>query len=266
METLETKTPDIADFAIVVKDKKIPFSKATLCEQSDYFKGMLSHTMQEHITSEVNWDETFEDVADLLAIINPKTPAEITEDNVQVVFKLAYKYDFQKVVEKCMIILNKSSSDSIKRILFIRSCQEEYSEDKDICAKLDNTMTIAINALLTHCHFHHVHVDDLPKDILVRVFDGLWEKNQNKRKTISKQEYTITSYQGIVKRYNEFAERIIDLKERYMPKHSEDKYDYYLETTDGQSSALEAFANMKDELRIICKSFRKKLKLFKLEE
>lgn len=179
MATLYKKT----DFLIKVKDNEIHFYRDVLCDNSPYFKAMLTQGMKENKDNEIDLDDEYDDIDTLIDVIHPRKPSKVTEENVFKLLKIAYKYQFTKVIEECLERLGlyhyhmKTADALIDEIIYLHECINTYAADEELCIKLKKIMNDPIDKLAhsTEYKFDENKLRELPEELFMRVFLRMYE-------------------------------------------------------------------------------------------
>lgn len=97
---------DFAEFTFEASDGEVYYCKRTLALNSEFFKNMFTHKMEENIKNSMNCsDLTKEEIIYLLRVLDGFD--KVNSDNKISVVKLANMWEFPNLVDKCIEYLNE---------------------------------------------------------------------------------------------------------------------------------------------------------------
>ena len=126
MTAYRYKLPDIV--ITTNDDKEIYFHKEPLCAHSSYFKAMFTHEMEEKRQNKIELDDSYQDLIMFLDVY--QNHVVINHENINTVFKIAHKYNFDEILQKCMKVMKDHAKQCpmieiiVKDMIHISKCYE----------------------------------------------------------------------------------------------------------------------------------------------
>jgi hypothetical protein len=208
-------------YIITSTGEKLAFYKSILMDQSPKLNAMLTHNMQEKQLNEIILNNEYSTVKDLLDVIHPIDPLEITLNTVFIIMPIAYEHEFTKILDRCLEYFNFLIMDklpvgiltiNIKIYGFIINrltiLIEQLSTDTEFCAKLQ----IIIDKLIEKASesyngiYNEEDLKEFPGTTAIKL---LTKANNNKLKYKKFADQVIEQNKSYTYNYRESIEKLL---------------------------------------------------------
>ncbi|GMT28975.1 hypothetical protein PFISCL1PPCAC_20272 [Pristionchus fissidentatus] len=196
VQTFDFFSPSkISDVVLIVEGKKLHVSRQILALRSAFFETLFYGDFKESMNSEININDVKLEEFLVIANLIYGCDQEITGDNVEIVLKMADRFDVKGILEKAEDFLRRQATKDVKNVLCLAD-QYGMNSLRDDCIKKVTSpeMVRDLKNSTNYSNLSEKTKDELFNKVITMAID-LKNSPKNPRKKISRGDsYSSSSY------------------------------------------------------------------------